>query len=73
VDKLKNYKTAGLDAKTEAVLDYAVKLTSEVANVEKADLQSLKDDGFTDSDLVEINQVVAYMNYTNRVTTGLGV
>jgi uncharacterized protein YciW len=33
----------------------------------------LKAAGFSDSEILEINQVVSYFNYANRTVLGLGV
>ncbi len=34
---------------------------------------ALREGGFSDRDIVDANQVVAYYNYVNRVAEGLGV
>jgi uncharacterized protein YciW len=33
----------------------------------------LRASGLTDRDIVDLNQVVAYFNYVNRIAEGLGV
>ncbi len=52
---------------------YAVKLTREPAAMVEADLDPLRRAGLSDRDIVDLNQVVAYFNYVNRVADGLGV
>ena len=39
----------------------------------EADLAPLRAAGLSDRDIVDLNQVVAYFNYVNRVADGLGV
>jgi uncharacterized protein YciW len=39
----------------------------------ESDLAPLRTSGLADRDIVDLNQVVAYFNYVNRVADGLGV
>ena len=39
----------------------------------ESDLAPLRAAGLSDRDIVDLNQVVAYFNYVNRVADGLGV
>ena len=55
------------------MLQYAEKLTREPANLTEEDVLSLRKTGFTDRDIFDVNQVVAYFNYVNRIADGLGV
>jgi uncharacterized peroxidase-related enzyme len=55
------------------MLDYADKLTRTPAAVTAADVQSLRDAGFGDADILEIAEVTAYYAYANRIADGLGV
>ena len=51
--------------KSEAALfEYARKLTLEPANM---------GEGFSDGEILELNQIVGYFNYVNRLLNGLGV
>ena len=52
---------------------YALKLTSTPWEITEADAEALRAGGFTDRDIVDADQVVAYYNYVNRVAEGLGV
>jgi uncharacterized peroxidase-related enzyme len=61
------------DAREQAALYYAAKLTKEAASVEIADIDALRKAGFDDGQILEINQVVAYFAYANRTVLGLGV
>jgi uncharacterized protein YciW len=37
------------------------------------DLHILREKGFSDGEILEVNQVVAYFNYANRTVLGLGI
>jgi len=52
---------------------YALKLTMAPWEMTEADVVTLRSNGFSDRDIVDANQVVAYFNYVNRVADGLGV
>lgn len=56
-----------------AALDYAAKLTLHPGKIEKADVDALRAAGWDDGEILEINQIVGYFNYVNRLLNGLGV
>lgn len=56
-----------------ALLEYAAKLTTAVADMEKEDVDKLREAGCNDGKILETNQVIAYFNYSNRLLNGLGV
>src|SRR5437773_435287 len=68
-----DYRAAGLTAREAALLDYAVKLTKDPRAVGRADLDALREAGFTDEQLVDAVQCIGYFNFINRVLDGLGV
>jgi len=55
------------------MLDYVVKLTKEPWNMVKADVQSLRNAGFSDEGILDIVQVAGYYTKVNRLADGLGV
>ena len=55
------------------MLEYAVKLTLSPGDMVEADVVSLRDAGFSDRDILDICEVVAYYAYVNRIADGLGV
>ena len=59
--------------KALAMLKYAEKLTLQVGQMVKEDYDSLKKAGVDDGEILELNQVVAYFCYVNRLLNGLGV
>lgn len=56
-----------------ALLVYAGKLTTDVAKMVKSDVDALHAAGCDDGQILEVNQVCAYFNYSNRLLNGLGV
>lgn len=62
-----------LDARTEALCRYALKLTLRPSDMTEADLEPMRRVGLDDRAIVDANQVIAYYNYVNRVADGLGV
>ena len=56
-----------------AGLEYAARLTSSQADMAERDIQTLRDAGFDDGEILEINQVTAYFAYANRMVLGLGI
>lgn len=61
------------EGKELALLVYAGKLTTAVADMVKADIDALHAAGCDDGQILEVNQVCAYFNYSNRLLNGLGV
>ena len=61
------------DKKEIAILNYSQKLTQSVREMEESDVEQLKREGCNDGEILEVNQVVAYFNYSNRLLNGLGV
>lgn len=56
-----------------AALGYARRLTEDPASISEGDVIVLRDVGWDDGEILEINQVTAYFNYANRTVLGLGV
>jgi len=54
-------------------LQYAKILTLDPKSLAKNNIDELKRMGFSDGEILEINQVVSYFNYANRTVLGLGV
>ena len=64
-----NYRTAPLDARQRAMLDFAAKMTTASAKIEEADRQHLRDQGFSDRDIWDIANVTGFFNMSNRVAS----
>lgn len=55
------------------MLDYAYKLTLTPWEMQKSDVEKLRAAGFSDTDILDINQVTGYYAFANRLADGLGV
>ena len=68
-----DYTTASLNAQDRAMLDYVAQLTRDAAQIRRADLDRLRQVGFADWAILQINLLASLFNYFNRVADGLGV
>jgi len=68
-----DYHAVEMPERMRAMLDYGTKLTHDPAAVTEADVQTLRDAGFSDRDVLDINLIVSYFNFVNRIAEGLGV
>jgi uncharacterized peroxidase-related enzyme len=66
------YTKAPLDARERAMLDWAVKVTREHASVTDADVQTLREVGWSDEDIQDMTETAAMFNFTNRLANALG-
>ena len=62
-----------LEPRLGNIVIHAEKLTSAPAAMTESDLDPLRAEGLTDSDILDITLVVAYFNFVNRIALGLGV
>lgn len=69
----KDYREADLDAADRAMLDYVRKLTLAPASTTEADIEQLRQAGFGDKAILEINQITGFFAWCNRTVDGLGV
>lgn len=61
------------DGKHLAALVHTEKLTLHPGAMVKADVDALRDASWSDGEILEINQIVGYFCYANRLLNGLGV
>lgn len=61
------------ESKYDKALIYAKLLTINPFSISKNEIDILLNEGFTNGEVLEINQVTAYFNYANRTVLGLGV
>jgi uncharacterized peroxidase-related enzyme len=74
VQRLKeDWQTAELTPADQAMLTYAAKLTREPWQMVEADVVALRQAGFSDAAILDINQVTGYYAFANRLVDGLGV
>jgi uncharacterized peroxidase-related enzyme len=66
------YKYADLEVRDMAMLDFAVKLTEASDRCSDEDIEALREAGWNDEEIMDIAQVAAMFNFTNRLASGLG-
>ena len=62
-----------LPADEAALLRYVIALTLRPAEVCENDVRTLREAGFGDLEILDINSHCAHLNYVNRVVMGLGI
>ena len=68
-----NWRQAPLSARHQAMARYAELLTLHPEQVGRDDLESLREAGLDDHEIVELVQIVGMFNMTNRVSSALGM
>ena len=63
---------APLENCQKTAMEYARKLTHNPGSIREESIAKLRADGYTDGEILEINQVCAYFSYANRTVLGLG-
>ena len=69
----KDFRVAELSPADRAMCEYVEKLTLKPWEMIEADVVALREAGFSDSAILDINQVTGYYAYVNRLADGLGV
>ena len=59
--------------KEKKMIEYVNKLTKAPYSMEKTDIDGLRNSGFSDKDILDINLISCYFNFVNRIALGLGV
>ena len=69
----RDYETAGLDDADVAVMRFAEKLSTDAGAMTDADSQALRDQGFSDRQIVDIALAAGARNYFSRALQALAV
>ncbi len=64
--------SAPLSVKQKSAMLYPKKFTLNPAALREIDVIEMRQEGFDDGEILEINQVFAYFCYANRTVLGLG-
>ncbi len=68
-----DYRKADLSPRERVLCDFAVKLTHLAAEVDASDIDVLRAQGLSDTDVSDAIQVIGYFNYVTRVADGVGI
>jgi len=69
----RDYRDAGLPPEEVAMMDYAVKLSTNAAAMNDDDTQRLRDVGFSDREIADITLAATARNYFSRALLALAV
>jgi alkylhydroperoxidase family enzyme len=64
---------AELPNRDKLMIEYSMRLTQNPSSITASDIAALRDQGFGDRAILEINLAAAYMNFVNRIALGMGV
>ena len=67
-----NIAAAPLDERQKIAMEYTRRLTHNLTGVLEDNIKKMRAAGYSDGEILEINQVAAYFNYANRTVLGLG-
>ena len=68
-----DYRSVRLEPEERAMLDYVAKLTLQPGRMQRDDVERLREHGFDDDAIVEINQITGFFAWCIRTVQGLGV
>lgn len=66
-----NWRTAKLDERQRAMLEFTEKVTVESHKITESDRQKLRDAGFSDHDIWDIAAVAAFFGMSNRMASAV--
>ncbi len=55
------------------MLEFVEKITHKAHEIEEAEVRTLKEVGFTDTDILDIVHIAGFFNHINRLADALGV
>jgi uncharacterized peroxidase-related enzyme len=70
---LRDYRSAKLAAKEQALLDYVWKLSKAPGEMTEADIDALRSQGWSDPQIVATVHVTAFFAYMNRIAEAFGL
>lgn len=62
-----------LSPRERALADLAIKITRDARTVTRDDLDTLREQGLSDEEILEAVEIAALFNYTNRISITLGI
>lgn len=68
-----DWRSVDLSSRERAMVEYAVELTENPEEMHKDHVDALRDEGFSDEEVLAVALVAGYFNFVNRIAQGLGV
>jgi len=72
-DCLADGRVTRLPERENAIIAYAMKLTTNPHDMQVGDVEALRDAGLDDRAILDLAQCIGYFCYVNRIVQGLGV
>ena len=69
----RDYRQAELSETDRTMLDYVAQLTLAPATIQADNIVKLREVGFGDKAILEINQITGFFAWCNRTVDGLGI
>lgn len=66
-----DYTKADLNNRERLIADLAVKITRSPDACSPADIQKLRNEGFSDKDILSLVEIIAYQNMSTRIMESL--
>ncbi len=68
-----DWHTAGLSAREAGIVSLALDITHDPHRVSDAGVQTLRDLGFDDEEILEVIEMAAWFNHSNRIAIAMGL
>ena len=68
-----DYQQADLEPRVRCLCDFAVKVTREPSGITVADVDVLREEGWSDAAIHDALQVISYFNYINRIADAVDI
>lgn len=62
-----NYREADISRRQKAMIDFAMKITTDSRSINENDFETLRTHGFSKEDVWDIAGIVAFYNLSNRM------
>jgi uncharacterized peroxidase-related enzyme len=73
IESLKgDFSQAPISRRDREMLEYVAKLTRQPGLVVETDIRRMREEGFTDEEILRISLITSYFNFVNRIVAGLG-
>lgn len=68
-----NWQYADLDRRQRTMIAFALKMTTNSADIDDADRAGLRDAGFSEEDIWDIGATASFFNMSNRMASAIGM
>ncbi|MFQ5864955.1 MAG: carboxymuconolactone decarboxylase family protein [bacterium] len=68
-----DFRKAKLDSATRSMLEFVERVTVKAHEIQEDEVAALRQEGFTDEDILDMVHIAGYFNHINRLADALGV